>query len=140
MPPSTVMYYFPTIEDLLLTALTACNDSCLRRLAEIDAHDDSRALRELAEEIVRGAEANRARAVAEYELFVLAARHPAIRAEANRWTQALDRFIARFVSDPIARDGVTAAVDGLFIRVLNSDDPPRQEHILAVLLQLTGQR
>ena len=135
LPPSAVMYYFPTIDDLLVAALTACNDSYLRRLAELT--DDSRALERLAELIAEGAGKRRAQIAAEYELFLMAARRPDLRPELARWTNALDAFLARYVDDPTPRAAATAAIDGLFLRCLCADHPPDADEILSILHRLT---
>jgi DNA-binding transcriptional regulator YbjK len=135
LPPSAVMYYFPTIDDLLVAALTACNDSYLRRLAELA--DDSRALEHLAELIAEGASKRRAQIAAEYELFLMAARRPDLRPELARWTSALDAFLAQYVDDPTTRAAATAAIDGLFLRCLCVDDPPDTDEVLSILHRLT---
>lgn len=136
LPPSAVMYYFPTIDDLIVATMTACNDSYLRQLAEIA--DGDNALDRLAELIADGAGRNRSQLAAEYELFLMAAHRPALRAEVARWTEALDDFFAPLVDDGVRRAGVTAAVDGLFLRCFCGDDPPDAGEILDILQRLTA--
>ncbi|MPZ25128.1 MAG: TetR family transcriptional regulator [Micromonosporaceae bacterium] len=137
LPPSAVTYYFPTVDSLLVATLRACNDSYLQRLAGF-ADDHTRALAQLAELIAGSADPDRARVAAEYELYLLAARRPDLRAELDRWTRALDGFVARFVTDPVRRAGVTAAVDGLFLRCFCAARPPDAAEVLGILRALTG--
>jgi DNA-binding transcriptional regulator YbjK len=114
MTPSLVSYHFPTVEGLLSATLAAVNDSYVAALARCAEDDDPvRALAELV--AVHAAERTDALA-AEYELFLQAARRPALRAEWVRWTAALDALLAPLVPDRTVRAAVAAGVDGLFLR------------------------
>lgn len=134
--PSAVTYYFPTIDELLVAALTACNDAYLHRLASFQDHGVD-ALRQLGNLIAASADDSRTHAVAEYELYLLAGRRADMRTELARWTRALDEFLKPFVDDPVTRAGVTAAVDGLFLRTFCADDPPGADEIYEILVRLT---
>ncbi|HLU57714.1 MAG TPA: TetR family transcriptional regulator [Pseudonocardia sp.] len=136
VPPSAVTYYFPTVDDLLVAALADCNDAYLQEL-EACAHAED-PVAALARLIAKGAGAGRAYVAAEYELFLLAARRPELQAEARRWTEAVDAFLAPLVADPVARAGVAAAVDGLFLRCFVAPDPPGEAEVRAVLTRLIG--
>jgi DNA-binding transcriptional regulator YbjK len=138
MPPSAVTYYFPAVDDLLVAALTACNDDYLERLAECAASPDP--VRALAGLIVESTAARRAYAAAEYELFLMSARRPALQPEAIRWANGVDAFLAPHVADPVARAGVAAAVDGLFLRCFCATEPPDVGRVQAVLAGLVGLR
>ncbi|OLT09356.1 hypothetical protein BJF78_30840 [Pseudonocardia sp. CNS-139] len=136
VPPSAVTYYFPAVDDMLVAALTACNDDYLAGLAECAAAPDP--LARLAELIVESSGPRRAYVAAEYELFLLAARHPALQAEATRWVGAVDAFLAPLVPDPVRRTGVAAAVEGLFLRCFYAADPPDAAGVHAILTTLVG--
>lgn len=136
IPPSAVMYYFPTIGQLLHAALAACNDSYIDRLRQIPAGDQ--ALDELASLIADAGAGNRAQTAAEYELFLLAAREPDLRPEINRWWQAVDSCLTDLVADPVQRQGVAAAVDGLFVHCLCAQNPPGAAEIRNILRQLVA--
>ena len=138
VPPSAVTYYFPTVDDLLVAALTACNDDYLDRLAECAAAPDPPAA--LARLIVESTGARRAYAAAEYELFLMSARRPALQPEARRWADGVDTFLAPHVTDPVERAGVAAAVDGLFLRSFCAPQPPDVEQVHAVLSGLLAPR
>ena len=105
LPPSAVLYYFSTVDELLVATLTAVNDHY--------------------------------RVLAEYELWLLAARRPELRPELGRWTDALDALAAGLVDDPVRRLGFAAAVDGLFLRAATSPEPPDPAGTAAVLALLT---
>ena len=136
VPPSAVTYYFPAVDDLLVAALADCNDAYLRGL-DACAHDAD-PIAALARLIADGTEERRAYAAAEYELFLLAARRPELQPEAARWTDAVDAFLAPHVADPVARVGVTAAVDGLLLRCFVAADPPSADEVRAVLTSILG--
>lgn len=110
LPPSAVLYYFPTVDDLLVATLVSANDSWLAALGAVGDVADLAAL------IDDYAGGDRALALAEYELWLTAARRPALRGELDRWYAALDRLAAALVADAAARPAFAAAVDGLFLR------------------------
>lgn len=83
-------YYFKSIDDLLTAALTVCVDQDaerMRRLAE--SADGSRegltALAELLASVMGGP----GRLLAEYELYLPAARRPELRTSTGRWLDAI---------------------------------------------------
>jgi DNA-binding transcriptional regulator YbjK len=133
LPPSAVLYYFSTVDELLVATLTAVNDHYLRTFDELPA-DRPGALDALAELVT----ADRDRVRAEYELWLLVARRPELRAELARWNAALDALAGRLVDDPARRLGFAAAVDGLFLRAATSPEPPDAARIAAVLALLAG--
>jgi DNA-binding transcriptional regulator YbjK len=134
VPPSAVTYYFPAVDDLLVAALATCNDIYLSGLEACAGDPDPIAA--LARLIADGTGERRAYIAAEYELFLIAARRPEMQPEAARWTDAVDAFLTPFVGDPIARAGVSAAVDGLLLRCFVSTDPPGADEVHAVLARL----
>ncbi|PRX96726.1 TetR family transcriptional regulator [Allonocardiopsis opalescens] len=134
LPPSAVTYYFATADALLVAALSSCNDRYLRRLDECARAEDP--LGELAAVIAEGAADGGARTAAEYELFLLAGRHPELQHEAVRWAEAVDAFLAPFAPDPVDRAGAAAAVDGLFLRCHSYPGPPDAAAVRAVLDRL----
>jgi DNA-binding transcriptional regulator YbjK len=135
LPPSAVTYYHPTVDDLLVATLTAANDRYVHALETLPEDDDA-ALVTLAEIIATAAGPDRASALAEYELWLLAARRPDLHAELERWNRALDALAARFTHDPVARAAFAAVVDGLLIRAVVSAAPPDPHATRAVLDQV----
>ncbi|ANY06314.1 TetR/AcrR family transcriptional regulator [Pseudonocardia sp. HH130630-07] len=110
VPPSAVLYYFATVDDLLVAALTDVNDDYVARLAAIATVED---LVGLIEDCARQ---DRLRTVAEYELLLHAARRDELRAELHRWDTALAGAAQRLVpGDPEVRSLLVAAANGLFL-------------------------
>jgi TetR/AcrR family transcriptional regulator, regulator of biofilm formation and stress response len=136
VPPSAVTYYFPAVDDLLVAALADCNDSYLRELDECGRDPDPIAA--LAHLIAESGDSLRANVAAEYELFLLAGRRPELKAEVERWTAAIDAYLAPHVADPVRRSAATAAVDGLFLRCFIAARPPSAGEVRAVLASLLG--
>ncbi|MEJ8282104.1 TetR/AcrR family transcriptional regulator [Pseudonocardia spirodelae] len=108
MPPSAVLYYHPSVDALLVAALTAVNDHYVARLDAVTAPAD---LVALVEDCARR---DRAAAVAEYELFLLVARRAELRGEQARWDAALDAAAARLTGGDAGRRALlVAAVNGM---------------------------
>ena len=136
VPPSAVTYYFPTVDALLVAALAACNDEYLQALDACRHTTDPIAA--LARVLAESTRSRRAHVAAEYELFLLAARRPDLRPEVDRWTVAVDAFLAPHVPDPVARTAAAAAVDGLFLRCCAGLAPLDADALDAVLRHVVG--
>lgn len=111
LPPSAVFYYFAGVDELVLATLTAVNDRCIADLETVPAGSDGIAT--LAAMITDYA---RADLLAEYDLYLLACRDDRLRAETARWDAALAATSARITPDPVAADGLVAAINGLYLR------------------------
>src|SRR5690625_736694 len=87
VPPASIAYYFDSIDDLLVAALTESVDALIvevGKLREVIARDGASWARALAELLSAMLTEHRARTVAEYELYLLAARRPALRPAARK--------------------------------------------------------
>lgn len=126
--PSAVLYYFPTVDDLLVAALVDVNDRWVGALRDLPA-DRAAALDALAE-LVSGTPTGDG-GLAEYELYLLAARRPELRAELDRWWQALDDLAGRLA--PHRSAAFSAALDGLFLRASAGAGPGDVRTVLAHL-------
>ncbi|MEU7996330.1 TetR family transcriptional regulator [Micromonospora sp. NPDC049060] len=125
-------YYFTTLDDLLVAALTSVADAYTARIRQIiDSPGDK--LAGLAELIAETAGAGRERALAERELATLAARRPVLRPVARRWRENVAELCAALTDDPVAIAGVVAASDGLCTAILLDNGPADPEHLRAVL-------
>jgi len=92
-------YYFATLDDLLVAALTSVADTYSAKIrAIIDAPGDK--LTGLAELIAETAGPGRERALAERELATLAARRPALRPVARRWREDIAELAATLTDRP----------------------------------------
>ncbi|GAA3225967.1 TetR family transcriptional regulator [Pseudonocardia petroleophila] len=121
---SAVLYYFPTVDDLLVAALVDVNDRWVAALRELPADLDALVA------LVAGSSAGDA-GLAEYELYLLAARRPQLRPELDRWWEALDALAARFAPERAA--AFSAVLDGLFLRACTGADPERIREALVPL-------
>ncbi|MFB9801264.1 TetR/AcrR family transcriptional regulator [Streptomonospora salina] len=137
VPASSAVYHFATLDDLLVAALTSVTDAYVEQLEALaDRHSDVRTA--LAEFVADGAAADRRRALAEYELTLLAVRRPALRPVVRRYLAALTDVAACCVDDPTTVRAAVAAVDGLFLQALLDDRGVSAEEIRAVLACVLG--
>ena len=129
---SLTTYYFATLDDLLVAALTSVADAYTARIRHIiDHHDDK--LRGLAELIAETAGPGYQRALAERELSTLAARRPALRPVARRWRENVAELASTRTTDPDAVRAVVAVSDGLCAAILLGDTEADIDHIYSVL-------
>ncbi|MBV2364617.1 TetR/AcrR family transcriptional regulator [Streptomonospora nanhaiensis] len=132
IPTSLTTYYFATLDDLLVAALSSVADVYTARIRAIaDAGGDT--LRGLAELIAESAGTGRERALAERELSTLAARRPALRPVARRWRDNVAELGRAHTADPEGVAALVAAADGLCAGVLLDPDRADVDHIHAVL-------
>jgi DNA-binding transcriptional regulator YbjK len=137
VPASAVTYYFPTVDDLLLTVLTDVNAAYLAQLDDAArAADPLDALTAVI--VAAGRGDGGARAAAELELFALAGRGGPWQAEYERWTAALERFLARWELDDEHLTLASVTVDGLFLRAYCLPHLVRPATVRGVLRTLTG--
>lgn len=129
---SLTLYYFATLDDLLVAALTSVTDAYTGRIQElIDGEDDP--LDGLAALIADSAGPGRERALAERELSTLAARRPALRPAARRWRENVAALARSRTDDADAVDSFVAVADGLCAAALLDDDAPDRDHIRVLL-------
>lgn len=125
--PSAAIHHFATLDDLLVAALIKANEDSI---AAVEAVDD---VNRLADLLAEEASDHRSRFVAVYELYLLAARRPALRPEANRWVRSVQDAARRLGADDVAAEALTATLDGLGIEALLTDEPPDRRRAVAVL-------
>lgn len=125
VPTTAPTYYFATLDDLLIaTLLWAADESCEEMLQTVARGGSPR---EIAAMLAKAVNENRARTLAEYELYLLAGRRPELRPAARRWLdQAME--IVRPV-DPIAFRAFLATIDGLLIQGLIADVAPNEDEL-----------
>lgn len=127
-------YYFATLDDLLVAALSSVADdytACIRAI--IDSPGDK--LRGLARLIAESGGPGRERALAERELSTLAARRPALAPVARRWRENVAELAATLTDDADAIAAVVAASDGLCTAILIDNAPADPDYIHRVLAQ-----
>jgi DNA-binding transcriptional regulator YbjK len=134
---SLSVYYFATIDDLLVAALSTVVEDYERQLRQVIAEDDDD-LGGLARLVAASAGSGRTRALAERELSTLAARQPALRPIARRWRSIVAEIARNHTSDPVAVQALVAATDGICAAILVGGDQPDVDHIRAVLAHTVG--
>ncbi|MFC5065071.1 TetR/AcrR family transcriptional regulator [Actinomycetospora atypica] len=105
VPASAVLYYFASVDALLVTALREVNDRYVADLATVAT------LADLARLLADG---DRAGLAAEYDLFLLAARRDDLRSELERWDAELGALCARLA--PGRPAVLVAVVNGLYLQ------------------------
>ncbi|OLT38750.1 TetR family transcriptional regulator [Saccharomonospora sp. CUA-673] len=118
---SLTVYYFATLDDLLVAALTGVTDEYTRRIREL-VEADADPVGGLAELIAESAGPGRERALAERELSTLAARRPALRPIARRWRDNVADLARTRTDDPDVVDAFVALSDGLCAAILLGDE------------------
>ncbi|WP_017591042.1 TetR/AcrR family transcriptional regulator [Nocardiopsis potens] len=137
-PPSSAVYYFATIDDLLVATLTEATEDYLRRLREaLHAGDDPvRALGGVLSDGCRPG--GRERVLAEFELSLLAARRPSLRPVVRRWNDLVAGVARRYTDDPVAVRAAVAAANGLSMEALLAEEDVSAEEMAAVLRHVLG--
>jgi DNA-binding transcriptional regulator YbjK len=137
---ASVGYHFAGIDDLLVSAMVVATEEWTASLPAGDDADDDAYLRRLATVLADDVREHRRRIVAEYELYLLAARRPVLRPAATAWLEAAIGPLAAGLDD-VGRRTLLAVVDGVCLQGLLTDDPPGPDTILAVLRRgLAGAR
>lgn len=143
LPTTSATYYFRGIDDLLCAALTSVmteDAERMRRLAaQTDGGLDSR--RTLAQ-LMADVAAAPGHLLAEYELYLLAARRPELREVTQVWLDAAADFVRGYTDDPVRVRIVVGAIDGLLLQALLTDTPPgvaEFEEVLRTLLPCAGE-
>lgn len=122
LPATSAAYHFDTINGLLEAALLWADEQSKGVLVEIAAADDP--IQALATWLVEDYKHNRARCLAEYELFLYAARTSALRSTATRWMTDLAEVVSQCTDDPVAVTTICAYVDGLILQALVTNEAP----------------
>lgn len=134
LPATAAVYYFDGIDDLLTEALARCmnHDAArMRELAEFGAggEDSVRLLAEMMAEVL----GERGHLLAEYELYLRAARDPSLREPTHRWMDAVAEFARRHTDDPVRVEMLVGIVDGLLLQGLLRDQVSTVDQLEAVL-------
>lgn len=143
VPPASTTYHFATLDDLLIATLLAGAKDMATEVYWMIDHIRShgrRAAAEIAALLAHALGPQRGRTMAEYELYLLAARRPALRPAARRWLDVLTSMVGH--DDEVAFRVFLAAIDGLLIQGLIDDEPPRAadlEPVIATLLEAGSQ-
>jgi DNA-binding transcriptional regulator YbjK len=134
LPATSAAYHFASITDLLEAALRRTDDQSAAALETIASAPDPIAA--LAGWMVHDFAESQRRCVAEYELFLHAARTPSLRAAALRWVTDLTTLVSGWTADRAAQRRACAYVDGILVQSLVAGDIPPAVEIEADLRSL----
>ncbi|MFD7658844.1 TetR/AcrR family transcriptional regulator [Actinosynnema sp. NPDC059797] len=126
VPPSSATYYYATLDDLLIAALTWSADELAVGFRDVAPRPAA-----VAGFVADAVGAHRARTLAGYELYLLAARRPELRPAARRWFEVLGDVVGP--RDPVALRAMLAGLDGLLIQGLIADFPPMADDLEPVV-------
>ncbi|MEV4419653.1 TetR family transcriptional regulator [Patulibacter sp. NPDC049589] len=128
MAANAVTYHFGSVDNLLTSAIEAGSVAWSKALAGIPPESFAR---DVAANLLAELANDRSRMVAEIELYLFAARRPALRPAARRWTDAVTSAFGDLTE--VERRSLVAAVDGVCIQLLLADEPPSAEAIQQVI-------
>ncbi|MFD1145829.1 TetR/AcrR family transcriptional regulator [Saccharothrix hoggarensis] len=133
VPTTSTTYYFATLDDLLIATLTWSADQMASSFRKVPPTQAA-----VARFLADAVGAHRGRTLAEYELYLLAARRPELRPAARRWLELITEAVGPW--DPVALRALLAGVDGLLIQGLIAEFPPMAQDFEPVvsLLMLGG--
>lgn len=138
VPLAAATYYFASIDDLLVSALTRATE----QQVALFSHLRGASLGEFAAVLRDWVCGSRASAIAQYELLLLAMRRDGLRDAADLWYRALEDAIEPLVGGRAGgrRSRVIAlAIDGLILRMLWRGEPATPADIEAALRDILGQ-
>ncbi|HEX6352748.1 TetR/AcrR family transcriptional regulator [Actinophytocola sp.] len=124
VPLGSTTYYFPTLDDLVATAL---RESVETARAGLEAWAEellvSRDLPDTFVDLVCRYLADREQALLDYEMCLAAARTPELRPAAELWIDGIRGICARFAG-PERGFALAALIDGFMLQALVTDGPP----------------
>jgi DNA-binding transcriptional regulator YbjK len=138
LPLGATTYYFPTLDDLIAAGLRQATEA-----VHADLEGWAVQLREAADlpatlaGLARTYLADRGQAQIEYELFVAAARDPALRPLAEAWLTGMSDLLEPHVGGPTART-IVALLDGAILHALVTASDLDTEPLTAAIRRLTS--
>lgn len=127
LPATSAAYHFATINDLLEQALLWADQQAAEALARCEGEPDPIAA--FAHWFVADFADERSRVIAEYELFLYAARHPAMLPTARRWLTDLSALVDTWTESRRATRTICAYIDGVLLQMLVSGERPDPKQV-----------
>ncbi|HTJ38179.1 MAG TPA: TetR family transcriptional regulator [Dactylosporangium sp.] len=137
VPLGATTYYFPTLGDLIAAGLAlvsesvACELEQWREALEPGAGDLAERLSLMVAEYV----ADQPKALLEYELYLAAARSPALRPLARAWLDGVHELLLPAVGEAPAR-AISALLDGAMLQSVVTGDPIDSSALAAAIRSL----
>ena len=119
---TTAASHFTSVDDLLEATLRYCDDISAEDLARCEC--DPNPIGAFAYWLVGSLTEERIRSIAEYELFLCAARRPAMMPTARRWLTSLGALVDTWTESRRAARTICAFIDGLVLQSLISGEVP----------------
>lgn len=142
VPLGSTTYHFASRDDLLEVALRQVSQDWLAEVGRWERNVDPETA--LADELVRLIEeslsGDRRRAELEYELYLAALNHEALRPLAAECLDALTALLRRHVGDEATARALAATVDGLTLQALLTGRPLDREGMRGALARVTGEQ
>ncbi len=134
VPLGSITYHFASLDELLAAAFTSHVDTVAPRFDERmrAAQDSGAVLDHLAEHLTGDLLGSARDLVLMVELYVAAARNPALRAVTQDWMARSRRSLERHF-DPMTARGLDALVEGLVLHSALSTDPMDRDQIRSAL-------
>jgi len=134
LPSTSAAYHFATINDLLEQSLLWADQQAAEALARCEEAPDPIAA--FAHWFVADFAEERSRVIAEYELFLYAARHPAMLPTARRWLTDLSALVDTWTESRRATRTICAYVDGVLLQMLVSGEKPDPKQVESTIRSL----
>lgn len=134
VPTTSTTYHFAGLDDLLIATLIDCAKAMATEvywMIDRARSRGSRGAEEVANLLAEALGPRRGRTMAEYELYLLAARRPELRPAARRWLDVLTSMVRH--DDEVAFRVFLAGIDGLLIQGLIDDEPPTAAELRPVV-------
>lgn len=138
VPLGSTSYHFTSIDDLLAAAFTVHAERISAALEHRlrAAPDRAAALDALAEHLTRDLLGSDRGLVLAFELYVAAARRPALRQVTQQWLERSRRAL-QWHFDPVTARELDALIEGLVLHQALSTDPMTPEQVRHALLRIT---
>jgi DNA-binding transcriptional regulator YbjK len=136
LPATSAAYHFATINDLLEESLLYADGLAAEALASCERSTNP--IGAFAHWLVADFTNERSRVIAEYELFLYAARVPAMRPTARRWLTDLSALVDTWTESRRATRTICAYIDGLLLQALVSGETPDPVVVEATLRDLAA--
>ena len=140
VPLGSTTYHFATLDDLLVAALQQANGEWMTDFARwVDGIDLAAPLAEKVTRLVEDTLAgDRSRVELEYELYLAALRHEAVRPIAAACLDEMVRLLGRRIGDEPTARAVVAFADGLLLQHLLTGQPFQPATVRAGLAGILG--
>lgn len=138
VPLGSTTYHYATLDDLLAAGLEAAAAESARELKSWGESLAGRDLVDATTDLIVGVmRSNRERIAVRYELYVAALRRPRLRPISTEWSRLLAGIYRQYTDERTA-DALSAAVDGLWLGCLVSDEPVNTQQIERVLRRIVA--